>query len=157
LLLTVPTLVLGGVAQAGMVAGAAGVYTLAVLLVLEFAIEPRLFNRRRYNALLMIVAVVALADSFGVFGLLLGPPLAVAVQVLAESLMRQRIAVNSAAPAPAAQTLEDRMGELNARLRSWDSPPQELTSLVARLEDLAAQSREFLPDLPPLATSERGA
>jgi predicted PurR-regulated permease PerM len=157
LLLTVPTIVLGGVAQAGMVAGAAGVYTLAVLLVLEFAIEPRLFNRRRYNALLMIVAVVVLADSFGVFGLLLGPPLAVAVQVLAERLMRQRIAPNSVAPAPAARTLEDRIGELNARLRSWDSPPPELTSLVARLEDLAAQSRKFLPDLPPLAAGERGA
>ena len=45
--------------------------------------EPRLFNRRRYNSLFIVLAVIALAETFGILGLLLGPMVAVAIQATA--------------------------------------------------------------------------
>ena len=76
-----PALVLGWPGTALPVIAAA-VYTVGVFATLEFAVEPRLFNRRRYNSLLIVVAAMALGKILGVLGLLLGPMLAVAIQIV---------------------------------------------------------------------------
>jgi putative permease len=55
------------------------IYTILVLLLLEFVVQPRLFRRRLYNPILVIVMLVPLADGFGLLGLLAAPPLAVAI------------------------------------------------------------------------------
>ena len=71
---------------------AAAALTVLVFTLLESAVEPRLFNRRRYNSLFIVLAVIALAESFGILGLLLGPMAAVAIQAAVEHIERQRVA-----------------------------------------------------------------
>ena len=61
-------------------------YTLAVLLLLKRVIEPRYFHRQQYSALLIVIFVVILADSFGVVGVILAPLLAVTLQILFQQL-----------------------------------------------------------------------
>jgi predicted PurR-regulated permease PerM len=61
-------------------------YTVLVLRVLKTVVEQRVVNQRRNNSLLIVLFVVILAEAFGLIGVLLAPPLAVAVQILLQEL-----------------------------------------------------------------------
>lgn len=61
-------------------------FTIAVLLILKKVIESKFLNQHRNNPLLMAMFVIILAEAFGVIGVLLAPPLAVAVQILLKEL-----------------------------------------------------------------------
>ena len=67
----------------------AALYTLAVFLVLELLVEPRFFNRRRYNALLSALVALALAELLGLVGLIIGPPIALAMQTYFDYWLRR--------------------------------------------------------------------
>ena len=64
----------------------ATIYTIGVLLLLKMVIEPRYFHRQRYSALLIVIFVIILAESFGVIGVMLAPLLAVTIQILFQQL-----------------------------------------------------------------------
>ena len=64
----------------------ATVYTISILLFLKLGIEPRFFPRNKYSSLLIVLFVIALAETFGFIGVVLAPPLAVAVQMLFQHL-----------------------------------------------------------------------
>ena len=118
---------------------AATCFTAAVFLTLEIGVEPRLFNRRRYNSLLVVVAVIALAETFGMLGLLLGPMAAVVVQATLEHIERQRVA----APLPAdMDALQARMIELKSDAASRPDLPREWMSIIDRLDALVARARQ---------------
>jgi predicted PurR-regulated permease PerM len=119
--------------------GPAAAYTLGVFAFLEFVVQPRLFHRQRYNALLVALVVIGLADLLGVLGILLGPPLAAAIQILGEHLLRPANSTTQPAPAPVA--LKNRLGDLRRMLLQIDQPRPELTNLVDRLEALLDQTQ----------------
>lgn len=154
MLAAIPSAILQGFAPAASTTVAAMLYSIAVFIVLEYLVEPRLFNRGRYNSLLIAAAIVALADTFGILGLFLGPPLAVMAEVIGERLLRQRLFPASVTPLPKTLTLEDRAEELRTRLAAMQSIPPEIASLVDRLEDLADEARQILPDLPQVVPQE---
>jgi predicted PurR-regulated permease PerM len=64
----------------------ATIYTIGILLTLNLVIEPRFFPRHKYSALLIVLFVIALAETIGFIGVVLAPPLAVAVQILFQHL-----------------------------------------------------------------------
>src|SRR6266511_753785 len=64
----------------------ATLYTIAVLLTLKLVIEQRFFLRSKYSALLIVLFVIDLAETFGFLGFVLAPPLAVAVQIRLQHL-----------------------------------------------------------------------
>jgi predicted PurR-regulated permease PerM len=129
----------------------ASLYTLVVLSFLEFVVEPRLFDRRRYNAILVVILMVGLADWLGIWGLLLGPPLAAALQILGLHLLEQRqqaameAATADVIDAPA--SLQSRLEEIRATLSRSEQDRPELASLVDRLSELINQAKE-VPRLP---------
>jgi putative permease len=83
-----PALLLGtGISSA--VGILATIYTVGILLILSLIIEPRFFPRHRYSSLLIVLFVVALAEAFGFIGVILAPPLAVAVQIAFQHLHRR--------------------------------------------------------------------
>lgn len=139
-------MVLDGLLVASFATGLAVLYTIVVLLLLEIFVEPRLFNRGRYNGLLMILAVVGLVDVFGLLGFFLGPPLAVGVQLLAESLLRSRLLPSSAEERPSPPSLQERLAELQQQLGGLDEPPPQLVSIVDRLASLVAVAEDVLPE-----------
>ena len=61
-------------------------YTVVVLLFLKTAVEPRFLEQKSNNSLLIVMFVIILAEAFGFIGVLLAPPLAVAVQILLQEL-----------------------------------------------------------------------
>ena len=56
--------------------------TLLVLAVMEFIVQPRLIQGRRYWGILVILLMLALVDAFGLIGVLLAPPLALIAQMV---------------------------------------------------------------------------
>ncbi len=154
LVLSVPMFLLGDAFQALAVTLLAGGYTLAILLALELLVEPRLFDRGRYNSLLMALAVIALADWFGILGILLGPPLAIGIQIVSQRLLRQRLAMEGGGGAPTSD-LEQSVLQLRARWELIDSPPADLGSLLGRLDTLAGAARAIVPSVPAILSPER--
>lgn len=150
MVLAVPTAVVEGGSGAWLIAAGAIGYTIAVFVLMEWLIEPRLFNRRRYNGLLVAVVVLAMAEQFGLAGMLLGPPLAGAVQILLGQLTDRSFPV-SAGIEPVRVTVTDRLEEVREALAAVEEPPPELANLYSRLENLARESETLLPDvdLPP--------
>jgi putative permease len=124
-----------------LLAVAAGIYALGVFLLLKFLIEPRLFDRRRFNSLLVVLAALALANYFGLMGLLLGPPLAVALQICFDHSLRRPLA--GAELEVSITTLEERLVQAR-EIVAGREPPPELANLLARLTALVENSRHVL-------------
>jgi putative permease len=85
LIAVIPALFIG-IGTSSTLALLAAIYTVVILLFAKLFIEPRFFHRQRYSALLIVLFVIALAGTFGFMGMVLAPPLAVAVQILFEQL-----------------------------------------------------------------------
>ncbi|MGD9647596.1 MAG: AI-2E family transporter [Pirellulales bacterium] len=134
-------------------------YTVAVLLLMEWLVEPRLFNRRRYNGLLVAVVVLAMAEQFGLVGLLLGPPVAGAVQILLSQLAYREHAVSRSNERAASVTVDDRIAIVRKAFELQADPPPELENLLSRLEELASETARLVPgiDLPPSRLAPPGS
>jgi predicted PurR-regulated permease PerM len=141
-LLAMPGAILHGLDTA-VAAAASALATLAVLLVMEIWVEPRLFQRRRYNSLLTVLVVVALADVFGIAGLVLGPPVASVVQIVAGHLLRRQVVARQRSEHTV--TLQERVGAMRAALASMPEPPAGLVSLADRADELVRQVQQVLP------------
>ena len=123
-------------------------YTSVVLLVLQWYVEPRFFDRRRYNALVTAVIIFGMAEVAGILGLVLGAPLAAALQIAGSHWMRGRIAPASEAP-DTAVSFEARLVALRSALARQEQPAPDLVSLVERLAALVEEAQGTLDNRPP--------
>ncbi len=57
-------------------------YTIIVMIALKRWVEPRLYSRGQSNPIITIVMLIALADAFGLIGLIIAPPLSATYQIL---------------------------------------------------------------------------
>ncbi|HET9905235.1 MAG TPA: AI-2E family transporter [Anaerolineales bacterium] len=142
-------------------------YTLIVLIALRVWIEPRLFRRTLDNPILTLVILLAMAETFGLLGIIVAPPLSVVCQILWNLLRSDRLA-----PDPAVQIsdLKERQVRLRLALEEIEGPPSPLVvSSMERLNNLLEKASPFLPmavsneqsDLfhpsQPLASEDKGA
>jgi putative permease len=126
-----------------LVLGAATVYTCMVLLLLEILVEPRLFDRQRYSTVLIAFVAISLAMVWGVFGLLIGPPLAVVLQVFGSYLFRRRLGLTGETVQTPTEVAA-RLAVLRQSLSDSEAPPPQLTSMVERLSALMEEVRHEL-------------
>jgi predicted PurR-regulated permease PerM len=115
-------------------------FTIVLMLVLEIVVEPRVFNRKRYNALLIAVVAVAMAEIVGLVGLVLGPPLAAIVQILSWHWLRHRVSDAAEDGVPSLTAIRQKLQRLRARVERLERPSQELMSFVDRLTDLTHET-----------------
>jgi predicted PurR-regulated permease PerM len=125
------------------------VYTLAVLIILQAWIEPRLFKRKWDNPILTLVILLAMADAFGLIGILVAPPLSAVCQIL-----WSRLVSNPAVSGNATQIsdLKERQSHLWETIRAMDEHPIALvTSSMERLSQLIEKADPILqlPTEPP--------
>lgn len=123
-------------------------YTLIVLIALQVWVEPRLFIRRWHNPILTLVMVLALADVFGLPGIIVAPPLSVVCQILWSLLVSDRLA-----PAASGRVsdLNERHAKLRIAINEMDGrPPKLVVSSLERLTVLLAKAEPVLQAaLPP--------
>ena len=71
-------------------------FALVVMIALGIWVKPRLFNRRWDNPILTVILLIALAEAFGLVGIIVAPPISVVCQILWSRLVTRR-AVSGAA------------------------------------------------------------
>ncbi len=126
-------------------------YTLVVLIALQVWVEPRLFRHKSYNPILTLVILLALADAFGLLGILVAPPLSAVCQILWNLLVSNRLTSKAAAQI---SDLKERQTNLLAVIKEMDElPPQLVVSSMERLTDLLLKAEPILqanlPAKPP--------
>jgi len=115
LIAVIPALLIG-IGTSSVLGVLAALYTIFILLFAKLIIEPRFFRRQRYSALLIVLFVIAMAGAFGVIGMVLAPPLAVAMQILFEQLYpfpEQRYSLEALEKA---REIRKRLAEIRSRL-----------------------------------------
>jgi predicted PurR-regulated permease PerM len=132
----------------------AAVYTLFVVAVLKWGIEPRLSHRKQANPMLTVVLLVALADAYGLLGIVVAPPLSAACQILWNRLVSRRAVSGAAAEI---SDLKERQAQVWAVIREMDEPPLPwIISSMERLNELiekAEPTRETAAGQGSLFTS----
>jgi predicted PurR-regulated permease PerM len=122
----------------------ATIYTIAVLLILKLVIEPRFFLRSKYSSLLIVLFVIALAETFGFVGVVLAPPLAVAVQILFRHLYQFPAPTFSAEMTEQVTDIKERLLHLKRRLQN--SRNRESMRLADRLHRLVNRVSDQLQE-----------
>lgn len=118
-------------------------YTIGILLTLKLVIEPRFFPRYKYSSLLIILFVIALAETFGFIGVILAPPLAVAVQILFQHLYPLP-EFTASEVSEEVTDIRTRLLELRRRVQS--SRKRESIRLVERLQRLVRRTSDYLQE-----------
>ena len=117
-------------------------YALVVLVALGVWVKPRLFNRRWHNPILTLVILIALANAFGLLGIVIAPPLSAVCQILWSLLVSHRLASGAAAQV---SDLKERQARVWDTIREMDEPPLPLVaSSMERHTDLIEKSEPIL-------------
>jgi hypothetical protein len=123
-----------------------------VLIALGVWVKPRLFNRGWNNSILTVVILIAMADAFGLLGIIIAPPLSAACQILWNSLVSRRAVSGSAAQL---SDLKERQALAWATIKVMDEPPPPLvTSSMERLTHLIEKAEPVLQAALPAERSE---
>jgi putative permease len=138
-----PVLLVGWAAGPVVTIGAS-LYTLLAFVVLQYVVEPRLYDRRQHSSLLIAILAICLGQAYGVLGLLAAPPLAAALQILVGRLL----VIPGVVVAEATTAVDERYDELEQRLAALtstlnlapESPAPHMASLVERLQALLAEA-----------------
>jgi putative permease len=122
----------------------AALITLAVLVLMEVVVEKRLFERRRYSSVLLVLVAVAMADAMGLLGVIISPPLAAALQILGRRLLVRSTSTIPADPALQLNTLRTRLEQARVEAAGMDPAPAHVKNLISRLERLVREAEEAL-------------
>ena len=98
-------------------------YTLIVLIALQVWVEPRLFRRTRNNPILTLVILLAMADAFGLLGIIVAPPLSVACQTFWNLLISDRMTPDTPVQV---SDLKERQARLYAAMSEMEGPPSTI-------------------------------
>jgi predicted PurR-regulated permease PerM len=126
-------------------------YTFLVLITLQVWVEPRLFQRKWDNPMLTLVILLAMANAFGLLGILVAPPLSVVCQILWNLLINDRQAPETAIQV---SDLKERQARLRLAIEEMEgSPPPLVVSSMERLSSLLKKAEPILqaalPQEPP--------
>ncbi|MGB8212695.1 MAG: AI-2E family transporter [Anaerolineales bacterium] len=132
-------------------------FTLVVLIALSVWVKPRLFNRRWDNPILTLILIIAMADVFGLVGIIVAPPISMVCQILWNRLVSHPAVLGAAAQI---SDLKERQARVLAAISAMDEPSLPLvTSSMERLTLLIAEAEPILQTglpaaAPPVEASE---
>lgn len=127
------------------------IYTLVVLISLQVWVEPLLFKRNWDNPILTLVIMLALADAFGLLGILIAPPLSAVCLILWNLLVSNPLEAGAAIQV---SDLKARQANLLTVISEMaEAPPQVVLSSMERLTNLLEKAEPILqsnlPAEPP--------
>jgi predicted PurR-regulated permease PerM len=118
------------------------IYAIVVMIALGAWVKPRLIDRRWENPILTVVLLMALADAFGLVGIIVAPPLSVVCQILWNYLVSRRAVLG---PAAQISDLKERQASVWDTIKAMDEPPPALvTSSMDRLTHLIEKAEPIL-------------
>jgi predicted PurR-regulated permease PerM len=125
-------------------------YTLIVLVALQVWIEPLVFRRKWDNPILTLIILLAMADAFGLLGIILAPPFSVFCHILWNRLVADRLTPETAVQV---SDLKERQAKLRLLIEEMESPPPPVVlSSMERLGGLLEKAEPILPAALPKPT-----
>jgi len=129
----------------------AAVYTVFILVVMEYIIEPRIFWRKNYSSVALVLVMLVMAEAYGFLGLILAPLVSAGIQIVFKYLLHPETSFESPGTTPAeepalmASSLRERLVETRAALQAHPEPiSPEILSLLQRLENLVRETSYYL-------------
>jgi len=127
-------------------------FALVVMIALGIWVKPRLFNRRWDNPILTVILLIALAEAFGLVGIIVAPPISVVCQILWSRLVTRRAVLGAANQI---SDLKERQVLVGAAIEAMDEPRLPLvTSSMNRLTHLLEKAEPILQAGLPAESSE---
>ena len=127
-------------------------YAIIILIALGVWVRPRLFKRQWDNPILTVMLIIALADAFGILGIILAPPVSAVCQILWSRLVSHRRPLGAAAQI---SDLKERQECVWANIKAMDeAPPPLVTSSMERLTNLIGKAEPILEAALLAAPSE---
>lgn len=127
-------------------------YALIVMIAMIVWVRPRLFNRKWDNPILTIILMIALADAFGIIGIIFAPPLSVVCQILWRRLVSHRRAPGAAA---LVSDLIARQEHILTTIQAMDEPPPpSVTSSMERLTQLIEKADPIIQTIAQPETAD---
>jgi putative permease len=137
---------LAGLAISPAVGLLAAFYTIAVLSLMEFIVQPRLFHRQRLSSLLVVIMVLIMVKQYGLIGFFIAPPLAAAIPIFTNLFFRPALhAPVTLEPPPNIQIdiLRERLNCVQMAVAEKADPPSpEIVNLINRLNELIDQANQ---------------
>ena len=110
-------------------------YTILILMLMEFVIERYLYGQNGYSSVLVLLAMIAMADAFGLIGLLVAPPVALVLQVFWREFIEVHPSAPIMKPTNDMHTIQERLAQLHRDMETQEVS-QRVTNLVKRLDGL---------------------
>lgn len=141
LLIIISTLVIGLLTRTG-ISSATLIYTFIVFLGIQIWIKPRLFERRWDNPILTVILMIGLAYTFGIFGIIIAPPISAICLILWDRLIIHRVAADGGTDI---SDLKERLEKVNQKIKAMEKPIQPLiTSSMDRISELISDAEPIL-------------
>lgn len=144
LIFLIPLWLVTWVQNGALVATGALAYSIAVFAFLELVVERRMYAPEGRNNILVLLVMLAMADAFGLVGLLLAPPVAMAIHIFLTQLVTPVIAsTEPQSLSPTVEALEERLEEVRtvvAQLEAGSAP--RLANMTERMGELLRQAKE---------------
>ena len=126
----------------------APLYALAVMLVMELLVEPRISRRTQYSPWLTIILLMIMGESLGLFGIILAPPLAAMILIVARRILQetQMAAVTNQEIESARRIaeLDERLVAVGAKIAHMgETPPPPTPSMLGSPADLVGKAQKM--------------
>lgn len=119
------------------------IFAFLILVILELTIGNHFFPRRSYSSILLVIILIALAESYGLTGIILATILTVAIQILLEFLMPTYGLRTETRKEITLDAIQSEMESINASLNELqENNATETLNLAARLNELIRQIPE---------------
>lgn len=143
-LLAIGGVILLGLLSSPLIALFSLFYTLLILLLMEFVVEGYLYGQAGYSSVLVLLAMIAMADAFGLIGLLIAPPVALVLQVFWHEFIEVHPTAPVTKPANDIETIQERLAQLHHAIENQEVS-QRVTNLVKRLDALMQEVEHTAP------------
>jgi len=134
-------------------------FTIIVFACLAIWVKPQIFKGKWENPIITIVLIIALADVFGITGIIFAPIISVICQILWHRLVSHRKIVGASELISDLITRQERLKEKVTGMSGEQLPL--ITSSMERLDELIAKARPVLQAtesqetvIPPLRTEK---
>jgi putative permease len=128
------------------------IFTFIVFIGLILWVKPRIFNRKWDNPILTLVILIALANTLGLVGIIIAPPLSAVCQIIWNLLVSHRTAVGASVHI---SDLKQRLESVWMTIKAMDEPPHPLvTSSMEHLTHLIEQAEPILQAALPAELTE---
>lgn len=122
----------------------AALCTIAILSGLELLVEPRLFNRRRYNSTATVLMMLVFFQDFGLVGLIMAPPITAALQIIFNNILENLATASAKKPVGEVGLLRERLaGLIMTQRENGNEVSAELVNLTTRLSDLLDEANRL--------------